>query len=111
MFMSQFSYEIVYKKGRLHTNADGVSRMTYEPVETPTPTVTDNLTYDNFVNATDLRMSERDFSSWLIQLANENREDYRVGMELQNYTIAMEMAVETPINYEAGVPYVHIRKS
>ena len=82
-----FSYEIVYKKGRLHTNADGLSRMTYEPVETPTSTVTDNLTDDNFVNAMDLKMSERDFNSWMIQLANENREDYRLGMELQNYTM------------------------
>ena len=58
-----FTYEIVYKKGRLHTNADVLSRRTYEPVETPTPTVTDNLTYDNFVNAVDLKMSERDFKS------------------------------------------------
>ena len=32
-FMSQFSYEIVYKKGRLHSNADGLSRMTYTPTE------------------------------------------------------------------------------
>ena len=24
-----FTYEIVYKKGRLHSNADGLSRMTY----------------------------------------------------------------------------------
>ena len=54
--MSQFSYAIAYTKGRLHTNADGLSRMTYEPVETPTPTVTDNLTDDNFVNAMDLKM-------------------------------------------------------
>ena len=67
--------------------------MTYEPVETPTPTVTDNLTDDNFVNAMDLKMSERDFNRWMIQLANENREDYRLGMELQNYTMAIEMAV------------------
>ena len=63
MFMSQFSYEIVYKKGRLHAYADGQSRRTYEPVETPTPTVTDNLTDDNFVNAVDLKMNERDFNS------------------------------------------------
>ena len=101
MFMSQFSYEIVYKNGRLHTNADGLSRMTYEPDKTPTPTVTDNLTDDNFVNATALRMSERDFNSWLIQLANENRKDYRLGMKLQNYAMAIEMTVETPINCEA----------
>ena len=85
----------------MHTNADGLSRMTYEPVETPTPTVTDNLTDDNFVNATDLKMSERDFNSWIIQLANENREDYRFGMKLQNYTMAIEMAVKTPLNFKA----------
>ena len=101
MFMNQFSYEIVYKKGRLHTNADGLSRMTFEPVEIPTPTVTDNLTDDNFMNAMDLKMSERDFSSWMIKLANKNREDYRLGMKLQNYTMAIEMAVETLINCEA----------
>ena len=88
MFMSQFSYEIVHKKGRLHTNADGLSRMIYEPVETATPTVTDNLTDDNFVNAMDLKMSERDFNSWMIQLANEN-----------------------PLIVRRRVPYVHIRKS
>ena len=39
MFMSQFSYEIVYKKGRLYSNADGPSRMTFEPTEVPTPAV------------------------------------------------------------------------
>ena len=43
MFMSQFSHEIVYKKGRLHSNADGLSRMNYEPKEVPTPAVTDAL--------------------------------------------------------------------
>ena len=101
MFMSQLSYEIVYKKGRLHTNADGISRRTYEPVETPTPTVTDNLTDDNFVNSMDLRMSERDFNSWMVQLANENRENYRLKMELQNYIMAIEREVDTPINFKA----------
>ena len=56
MFMSQFSYAIVYKKGRLHSNADGLFRMTYEPTEVPTPAVTDALMDDNFVNAVDLEM-------------------------------------------------------
>ena len=42
-------YEIVYKKGRLHANADGLSRSTYEPVETPVPTITDNLIDGIFV--------------------------------------------------------------
>ena len=41
MFMSQISYEIVYKKGRLLSNADRLSRRTYEPTETPAPTITD----------------------------------------------------------------------
>ena len=62
MFMSQFSYEIVYKKGRLHSNADGLSRMTYEPTEVPTPAVTDALMDDNFGNAVDLGMRESDFN-------------------------------------------------
>ena len=60
------------------------------------------MTDDNFGNAMDLKMSERDFNSWMIQLANENRKDYRLGMDLQNYTMAIEMAVETPINCEAN---------
>ena len=63
MFMSQFSYEIVCKKGRLHSNADGLSRMTYEPTEVPTPAVTDALMDDNFINAMDLGMKESDFNS------------------------------------------------
>ena len=102
MFMSQFSYEIVYKKGRLHTNTDGLSRMTYEPVEAPTPTVTGNLTDDNFVIAMELKMSECDFNSWMIQLANESREDYRLGMKLQNYTMAIEIAFT-----HSKVSYIH----
>ena len=102
--MSRFSYETVYKKGRLHANAEGLSRRTYEPIETPTSTTTDNLTDDNFVNAIDLRMSERDFNSWMVQLANENQEDYRLEMELQNYTMAIEMEVGIPINFKRGCP-------
>ena len=47
----------------------------------------------------------------MIQLANEYREDYRLGMELQNYTMAIEMEIENPIDYNAEGPYVHIRKS
>ena len=50
-----------------------------------------------FVNAVDLRMSERDFNSWMFQLANENREGYRLGMKLQNYTMAIEMKVGIPL--------------
>ena len=65
MFMSQFSYEIVYKKGRLHFNAYALSRMTYEPTEVPTPAVTDALMDDNGVNAMNLEMEkkESDFNS------------------------------------------------
>ena len=74
MFMSQFSNEIVYKKWRLHSNADGLSRRTYGPTETPASTVTDALR-DNFVNAVDLEMDKRNFIDWMVQLANENREN------------------------------------
>ena len=49
MFMSQFSYETVYKKGRLHSNADGLSRITYEPMWVPTPAMTDALMDDNLL--------------------------------------------------------------
>ena len=73
MFLSQFSYEIVYKKGRLHSNADGLSRMTYEPTEVPTPAVKIALMDDNFVIAMDLGMSESDFNSWLVQIANKEK--------------------------------------
>ena len=89
MFMSQFSYEIVYKKGRLHSNADGVSRMTYEPTEVPTPAVTDALMDDNFINAMDLGMRESDFNSWLVQIANRVKESYQFGSELLYYTAAI----------------------
>ena len=64
-----------------------------------------------FVNAVDLRMSECDFNSWMFQLANENWESYRLGMKLQNYTMAIEMEVGIPINFNAERAYVHIRKS
>ena len=72
LFMSQFIYEIVNKNGRLHSNADGLSRMTYELTEAKTPTVTDALIHDNYVNAVDLAMRESEFNSWLIE-SNENK--------------------------------------
>ena len=50
----------------MHSNADGLSRMTYEPTEVPTPAVRDALMDDNFVNAMDLRMRESDFNSFLV---------------------------------------------
>ena len=91
LFMSQFTYEIVYKNGRLHSNADGLSRMTYEPTGASTPTVTDELMEANFVNAVDLGMRESEFNSWLIQLSNENKASYRFGCELLHYTAAIDV--------------------
>ena len=88
MFMSQFSYEIVYKKGRLHSNADGLSRMTYEPTEVPTPAVTDALMDDNFVSSVDLGKRESDFNSLLVQIANKS---YQFGRELLYCTAAMDV--------------------
>ena len=44
----------MYKNGRLHSNANGLSRMTYEPTEVHTPAVTDALVDDNFVSSVDL---------------------------------------------------------
>ena len=92
MFMSQFSYEIVYKNGRLHSNADGLSRMTYEPTEVPTPAATDALMDDNFVNAMDLGKKESDFNSWLVQIANNEKESYQFGCELLYYTEAIDVS-------------------
>ena len=90
--MSQFSYEIVYKKGRFHSNADGLSRMTNEPTEVPTPAVTDALMDDNFVNAVDLGMSESDFNSWLVQIANKEKASYQIGSELLYYTGTIDVS-------------------
>ena len=87
--MSQFSYEIVYKKGHLHSNADGLSRMTYEPTEVPTPAVTDASMDDNCINAMDLGMRKSDFNSWLVQIANKEKESYQFGSELLYYTAAI----------------------
>ena len=89
--MSQFSYEIVYKNCRLHSNADGLSRMTYESTEVPTPAVTDAVMNDNLFNAVHLWMRESDFNSWLVQLANEDKASYRFGGELLHYTAAIDV--------------------
>ena len=91
VFMRQFTYDIVYKKGCLHSNADGLSRMTYEPTGASTPTVTDALKDDNSVNAVDLGMRESEFNSWLIQLSNENKAISRFRCELLHYTAAIEV--------------------
>ena len=91
LFMSQFIYEIVYKKWRLHSNADGLSRMSYEPTGASTPTVTDALMDDNFVNVVDLEMRESEFNGWLIQLSNENKASYKFGCELLHYRAAIEV--------------------
>ena len=90
MFISQFSHEIVYKKGRLHFNADRLSRMTYEPKLVPTPAVTDALMDDNFVNGVDLGMREIDFIIWLVQIANKEKESYQFGSELLYHTAAID---------------------
>ena len=69
----------MYKKGGLHSNADGLSRMTYEPTEVPAPAVTDALMDDNFINAMDPGMKKSDFNSWLVQIANkEDRKSTRL---------------------------------
>ena len=90
MCISQFTYEIVYKKGRLHSNADGLTGMTYEPTGASTPTATDASLDDNFVIAVDLGVRETEFNSWLIQFSNENKASYRFGCELLHYTAAIE---------------------
>ena len=90
--MSEFSCEIVYKKGRLHSNADGLSRMTYEQTEVLTPAVTDALIDDYFLNAIDLEMTESDFNSWLVQIAKEEKESYQFGSVLLYYTAAIDVS-------------------
>ena len=91
LFMSQFTYEIVYKKGHFHSNADGLSQMTYEPTGAATPTVADALMNDNFVNSVDLGLRESEFNSWLMQLSNENKGSYQFGCDLLHYTSAIEV--------------------
>ena len=89
MCMSQFSYEIVYKKGSLHSNADGLSRMTYKPTEVPTPALTDALIDDNFVSALDSEIKGCDFDNWLVQLSSKEEESFQFGSDLINYTAAI----------------------
>ena len=85
--MSQFSYEIVYKKGSFHSNADGLSRMPYKPTEVPTPAVTDALMDDNFVSSV-----ESDFDNWLEQLSCKEEESFQFGSDLINYTAAIGLS-------------------
>ena len=87
----------MYKKGRLHSNADGLSRMTYEPTEVPTPAITDALMDNNFVNAVYLGMRESDFNIWLVQLANEDEASYRFGGKLLHYTAAIDVDNRGPL--------------
>ena len=89
--MSQFTYETVYKKGRSHFNADGLSGMTYEPTVASTHAVTDALMNDNFVNAVDLGMRESEFNNGFKLLSNENKASYRFASELLHYTAAIEV--------------------
>ena len=98
LFMSQFTYEIIYKKGRMPSNADGLSRMIYEPMGVSVPAAIDTLIGDNFVNAVDLRIRESELNSWLIQLPNENEARYRLGGKLLHYTAAIEVDDEEKLN-------------
>ena len=81
----------------MHSNADGLPRMTYEPMEVPTLAVTDALMDDNFINAVDLGMRESDFDSCLIQLANEDKANYQFGGELLHYTAAIDVNDGSPL--------------
>ena len=62
--------------------------MTYEPTEVPTPAVTDASMDDNCINAMNFEMRECDFNSWLVQIANKEKESFQFGSELINYTAA-----------------------
>ena len=86
MFMSQFSYDIVYKNGSF---AFQCGRSISNDV--PTPAVTDILMDDNFVNAVDREMIKSDFNLWLVQLANEDKASYRFGGELLHYIAAIDV--------------------
>ena len=65
----------------MHSNADGLSRMTYEPTEVPTPALTDALVDDTFVSSV-----ESDFDNWLVQLSSKEEESFQFESELINYT-------------------------
>ena len=66
--------------------------MTYELTEVPTPAVTDALMDNNFVNAVDLEMREIDFNSWLVHIANKEKESYQFGSESLYYTAAIDVS-------------------
>ena len=85
--MSQFSYEIVYKKGSLHSSADGLFRMTYKPTEVPRPALTDALMDDNFISSV-----ESDFDNWLVQLSSMEEESFQFGSDLINFTAAIGLS-------------------
>ena len=104
-----FLSKIVQKRA-LHSNANRLSRRTYEPTEVPTPTSTDALMDYNFVNAVDLRMSERDFNKISVQLANENKAYYRFWSELQYYTGTIETEEATLSNLNMDGPSVAYRR-
>ena len=57
MFISQFTYDIAYKKGRLNSISKGLrTDRNFHPV------ITDAFMDDNFVNVVDLEMIESDFN-------------------------------------------------
>ena len=76
----------------MYSNADRLSKMSYELTEVPTPAVTDVLMDDNFVNAMDLGMRESDFNSWLDQIANKEKESYQFGSELLHCAAAIDVS-------------------
>ena len=90
LFMSQFTYEIMYKRGVC------IPMLTVYlewPMNQrgPRHLITDALMDDNFVNAVDLGIRESEFNRWLIPLFNENKSSYRFGCELLHYTAAIEI--------------------
>ena len=54
--------------------------------------MTDALMDDNFINAMDLGMRESDFNTWLVQIANKEKESYQFGSELLYYTAAIDVS-------------------
>ena len=82
----------VLQRWAMHSNADDLSRMTYEPTEVPTPAVTDALMNDNGVNEMNLEMKEGDFNGWLMQIADKEKRSYKCESELLYYTAAISIS-------------------
>ena len=101
MFLNQFAYKIVHKKGRHHLNADRLSRRVYdEPA--PAPKVNFSLEDDNFVTAVDFGMDGNEFSEWMEQLEKDSSEiDSELGDNILNYNAQMDAAV-------GAHPFTHV---